>query len=95
MRQALFGFNLLAQVLAVTPAVMIFMAATRSHDLSPLTGQTFFGLLGAGSVMCLTAAAALTKRRHPDPALATRLLSLGGVLFSLAIAWAIAVFEAA
>ena len=94
MRVALFSFNLAAMAAATVPAVMIFDTATRAHDLSPLTGQTFFGLLGVGAVLCLSAAAALTKRRRPEPELAARLLTAGGLVLVGAISWAVAVFEA-
>jgi hypothetical protein len=92
MRLALFGLNLLALAAAVFPAVLIFEAVSDSRGLDPVSRQTFFVLLSAGAVMCLAAAAALTKRRRPNPELATRLLSVGAALVSGAIGWAVALY---
>ena len=94
MRVALFGLNLVALGAATAPAVMIFQTVAQAHALDPITRQTFFVLLGAGVVLCLVAAAALTKRRKPDPELAIRLLSLAAMSFAGAIAWSVALFIA-
>ena len=90
MRVALFGLNLAALIAAVVPGVVIFETVSANHALDPISRETFFALLGAGSLMCLAAAAALTKHRRPDPELAARLLSIGGLLFTGAIGWALA-----
>lgn len=92
MRTALFGLNLAALLAAVFPGVMIFEAVADNRNLDPISRETFFVLLGAGSVMCLVAAAALTKHRRPNPELAARLLSIGGLLFTGAIGWALALY---
>ena len=92
MRASLFGLNVMALAAAVVPAVLIFNAAAMAHPLAPVSRETFFGLLGAGALMCLVAAAALTKRRRPDPTLAVRLMSLGALLFTGAISWALTLF---
>jgi hypothetical protein len=92
MRVALFGLNLVALVAAVFPGVLIFEAVSQNRGLDPISRETFFVLLGAGATMCLVAAAALTKHRRPDPELAARLLSIGGLLFTGAIGWAVALY---
>lgn len=92
MRVALFGLNLAALLAAVFPAIQLFAAASENRGIDPISRETFFVLLGAGSVMCLVAAAALTKHRRPDPELAARLLSIGGGLFTGAIGWALALY---
>ncbi len=95
MRATLFGLNVMALTAAVVPAVLIFNAVATTHALAPVSRETFFGLIGAGVLMCLVAAAALTKRRRPDPTLAVRLLSFGALMFSGAIGWAVALLYVA
>lgn len=90
MRVALFGLNLVALGAATAPAIMLFQTVAQAHALDPIMGQTFFVLLGAGVALCLVAAAALTKRRNPNPELAIRLLSLAALSFAGAIAWSVA-----
>jgi hypothetical protein len=94
MRVALFGLNMLVLATAVVSAVMAFDLAASAHALDPLWRRIFFALLGSGVFACMAAAAALTKRRRPDPAAAVRLLSFGGLLFTGAIAWSVALFFA-
>lgn len=94
MRVALYGLNIAALTASVFPAVVMFEAVDRSHTLNPLAQNTFFALLFAGAAMCVVSGLALTKRRSPQPDLAVRLMSVGALLLTGAIAWAVGVFEA-
>ena len=95
MKVALYGLNIMALAASVVPAVLIFDVTAATRPMTGVARETFFVLLGAGALMCVIAGVALTKHRRPDPALATRLLSFGGLLFTGAIGWAMALFVAA
>jgi len=94
MRVALYGLNIAALTASVFPAVVMFDAVERSHALSPIAQNTFFALLFAGAALCVVSGLALTKRRSPEPELAIRLLSVGALLLTGAIGWAVGGVEA-
>jgi hypothetical protein len=94
MRVALYGLNIAALTASVFPAVVMFDAVERSHALSPIAQNTFVALLFAGAALCVVSGLALTKRRSPEPELAIRLLSVGALMLTGAIVWAVGVFEA-